>query len=107
MAGSTSSFSSIASGHYRKGLGSVGLAITAGLSATVAGLSATAADFSATERAGFGGGLRKESTKAHPPAIQTAMAKIMPAARATLCRVVRRGGEDGRWRGTTHRRLLD
>ena len=45
MAGSTSSFSSIASGHYRKGLGSVGLAITAGLSATVAGLSATAADF--------------------------------------------------------------
>lgn len=75
--------------------GGAGSATAAGLSAAVVALSATAADFPTTERVGFSGGLRKELTKAHPPAIQIAMVKTTPAARAAFCRVLRRGGEDG------------
>jgi hypothetical protein len=86
------------------GVGSAGFAAADGLSATAADWSAPegsgfsaaeGADFSTGEGAGLGGGgLRKESTKAHPPAIQTPIMKTTPAVRTAFWNVVRRGGED-------------
>ena len=86
------------------GVSSAGFAAADGWSATAADFSATegsdfsvaeGADLSAADGAGLGGGgLRKESTKAHPPAIQTAIMKTTPAVRTAFWSVVRRGGED-------------
>src|SRR5215467_8105634 len=55
---------------------------------------AEGADFSAAAGAGLdGGGLRKESMNAHPPASQTASMKTTPALRTAFCSVLRCGAE--------------
>jgi hypothetical protein len=104
-AGETGCDCSSGGGCASRGFGELPVATAADFSATAgAGFSAAAGaglsdteggEFSAKEDAGFdGGGLRKESTKAHPPATQTAIIKITPAIRTAFCRVLRRGGED-------------
>ena len=85
--------------------GSAGFPAPDGWSATAADFCATetgdfsataASDFSVPEGVGFaGGGWRKESTKAHPPAIQTAIIKTTPAVRTAFWKAVRRHAAAG------------
>jgi hypothetical protein len=89
-------FGELSAATTARGVGSAGFPDEDGFSDTAACVSPTEVDgFSAADSGDFsGGGLRKASTKAHPPATQTAITKTTPAVMTPFCRGVRRGAEE-------------